>query len=160
MNVTVKSLANGTELLFQPMREENLPFVVAIEKAVHYSPWSIKNFQDSLRSSDQCWTISIDHKIVGYGIVSCAGGDAELLNIALDHHWRRHGFARALLLHLIELVKLQAETLFLEVRQSNDAAIALYQSLEFNEVGVRPNYYPDKKGREDALIFAKSLSET
>jgi ribosomal-protein-alanine N-acetyltransferase len=48
-------------------------------------------------------------------------------------------------------------TVFLEVRPSNTAALTLYDKLEFNQIGTRRDYYPAKIGREDAVILAKSL---
>ena len=50
-----------------------------------------------------------------------------------------------------------AQRVFLEVRPSNAAAIALYHAEGFNEIGRRPRYYPAKGGREDALVMAKEL---
>ena len=51
----------------------------------------------------------------------------------------------------------RAERVFLEVRPSNTAAIALYDSAGFNEIGKRPNYYPGPRGREDAIVMAMEL---
>jgi ribosomal-protein-alanine N-acetyltransferase len=56
--------------------------------------------------------------------------------------------------------KLEADTVLLEVRASNQPAITLYHVFGFNEIGVRRNYYPGTTGREDALIFAKVLFKT
>ena len=65
----------------------------------------------------------------------------------------------ALLEHLIdELEKRGVATLWLEVRASNAAAIALYESLGFNEATIRRNYYPTTDGREDAIIMALPIS--
>ena len=50
-----------------------------------------------------------------------------------------------------------SDRIFLEVRPSNPAAIALYHDEGFNEIGRRPNYYPAKKGREDAIVMAREL---
>jgi ribosomal-protein-alanine N-acetyltransferase len=49
------------------------------------------------------------------------------------------------------------ETCFLEVRQSNFAAIRLYLNAGFNEVGIRKGYYPAEFGRENAMVMAKTL---
>ncbi|SQB26002.1 ribosomal-protein-alanine N-acetyltransferase [Citrobacter koseri] len=69
------------------------------------------------------------------------------------------GWGEELLEHLIdELEKRGVLTLWLEVRASNAAAIALYESLGFNEATVRRNYYPTADGREDAIIMALPIS--
>ncbi len=66
---------------------------------------------------------------------------------------------RALLEHVIdEVEKLGVVTLWLEVRASNVAAIALYESVGFNEATIRRNYYPTADGREDAIIMALPIS--
>ena len=74
---------------------------------------------------------------------------ATLFNIAVDPDYQRQGLGRALLEHLIdELEKRGVATLWLEVRASNAAAIALYESLGFNGATIRRNYYPTTDGRE------------
>ena len=85
--------------------------------------------------------------------------EATLFNIAVDPDYQRQGLGRALLEHLIdELEKRGVATLWLEVRASNAAAIALYESLGFNEATIRRNYYPTTDGREDAIIMALPIS--
>ena len=60
--------------------------------------------------------------------------------------------------HLIKFAKGdKVASIFLEVRPSNTAAIALYNGLGFNEIGIRKDYYPGQDGREDALMLAKEL---
>ena len=83
---------------------------------------------------------------------------ATLFNIAVDPDYQRQDWERALE-HLIdELEKRGVATLWLEVRASNAAAIALYESLGFNEATIRRNYYPTTDGREDAIIMALPIS--
>ena len=68
------------------------------------------------------------------------------------------GLGRRLMRRLIDLARWhRAERVFLEVRPSNPRAIALYDQLGFNEIGRRPNYYPAKRGREDAIVMAMEL---
>ena len=68
------------------------------------------------------------------------------------------GLSRQLLDHLLELaISLQAQTVFLEVRLSNQRALRLYASVGFCEVGLRRGYYPASKGREDGWGLAKEL---
>ncbi len=97
--------------------------------------------------------------VAGYGVMSLVVGEAHLLNICVAPEWQRQGYGRLLLEHFMELARERgAGQMFLEVRLSNDPAIALYRGGGFNEVGMRKNYYPGEHGREDALILAKDLS--
>ena len=59
--------------------------------------------------------------------------------------------------HLIQVARGRAETVFLEVRPSNTWAIALYEDMGFNEIGIRKGYYPAENGREDAIMLALQL---
>jgi len=144
-------------LSFRLMGVNDLGSVLLIENEAHSHPWSRQNFQDSLQAGHECWVAEFEKQITAYAIASCGGGDAELLNIAVARSMRREGIGRTLLEFVITQVESNSETLFLEVRSSNASAIELYHNLGFNEVGVRSNYYPGKKHREDALILAKPL---
>jgi ribosomal-protein-alanine N-acetyltransferase len=76
--------------------------------------------------------------------------------VAKDHQGCGHG--KRLMQRLIDLARWhRAERIFLEVRPSNERAIKLYDQLGFNEIGKRPNYYPAKRGREDAIVMALEL---
>ena len=93
--------------------------------------------------------------MAAFAITQVVLDEATLFNIAVDPAWQRKGLGRQLLEHLIgELEKRGVLTLWLEVRASNTAAIALYESLGFNEATIRRNYYPTAQGREDAIIMA------
>ena len=75
-----------------------------------------------------------------------------------DRHRQGEGLGRALVVHLLERAQsLQAGSVFLEVRPSNMVAYKLYESVGFNEIGVRRDYYPAFVGREDALVLAREL---
>ena len=102
--------------------------------------------------------LKCNDNIVAYAITSTAADEAELLNIVVAPNEQRKGLGRLLLNHMTGMFDDSIHTLFLEVRASNIGAIALYHSLDFNEVGIRPNYYPSQHGREDAIIMAQSLS--
>lgn len=145
----------------------DIPQLRLIEQDSHISPWSDSHFQSSIQSSHHCFVLS--HKesdgrnnkdsIVAYCIISTAADEAELLNITVAKNVRRRGLARVLIEFLCQYVDPHIENLFLEVRESNHSALSLYESLDFHVLGQRPNYYPAKnaKGREDALIMAKTL---
>lgn len=140
------------------MRGSDLAAVMGIEKANYQFPWSEAIFQDCLRVNYSCWVCLDDDKIVGYSIVSIAVGEAHVLNINVHPDEQKKGIGRKMLAHLIDVArKKQAETVFLEVRPSNLGAIALYDSMGFNEIGIRKGYYPAENGREDAIMLALEL---
>ena len=98
-----------------------------------------------------------NNKLVGFVVITHAGGDAELLNIAVSPKFQRKGIGSSLLQHAINCVRGYADMLFLEVRVSNRKAIELYSKEGFFEVGHRKNYYPTVNGHEDALLMASQL---
>lgn len=140
------------------MTYEDLPTVLAIEQRSVAYPWSGHIFRDCMSAGYGCFVQQQGREILGYLVVSCAAGEGTILNICVDPDWRRHGIASHLIAVAVERAEvMQAENLFLEVRPSNTAAIALYERHGFHEVGRRPDYYPAASGREDALIMARVI---
>jgi ribosomal-protein-alanine N-acetyltransferase len=134
--------------------------VMPIENAAHTHPWSRNLIEKSVAGKHECWVLECEGLIVGHGIISAAGGQADLLTIAIDPAQQGKGLGRQLLEHIeLRAEALGADTLFLEVRESNTAAIKLYETAGFNELGRRNNYYPAANGgKEDALKMALPLS--
>ncbi|MGE0080388.1 MAG: ribosomal protein S18-alanine N-acetyltransferase [Thiohalomonadaceae bacterium] len=146
------------DALIRPMREEDVAAIIAVEERAYYSPWTETIFRDCLRVGYSCWVLEREAVILGYGVLSAAVGEAHLLNLCVAPEHQGQGHGRRLLTHFIDVARgHRAEAMFLEVRPSNRAAIALYESTGFNQVGSRRDYYPAPKGREDALIFALAL---
>ncbi len=140
------------------MRDSDLATVMRIELRAYDYPWTYGIFQDCLRYGYCCWVFERDNCVDGYGVMSIAAGEAHILNLSVRPEARRHGLGRKILSFLIDLARRHdADTVLLEVRPSNRAAIGLYHQLGFNEVGTRRNYYPAENGREDAMILAKTL---
>jgi len=142
------------------MQETDLPQVVAIEAAAYPFPWSIGVFRDCLRASYGCWVLvdDEDHRIIGYAVLSAAAEEAHLLNVCVTPEEQHQGHGRRLVLRMLDAARWhRAERVFLEVRPSNPAALALYQSLGFVEIGRRPRYYPAHNGREDAIVMGREL---
>jgi len=143
---------------FRPMRPVDLVPVVAIEQAAYPFPWSDGIFRDCLRVGYCCWVVEQESAVIGYGIMQVVARESHILNLCVHPAYHRQGFGRALLARLLDLARdHRADTVLLEVRPTNEAAIALYTRVGFNEVGVRRSYYPGHKGKEDALILARSL---
>jgi len=143
---------------FRPMQDTDLVEIMEIERRSYPHPWTRQIFNDCLRAGYCCWVCEQQGVIEGYGVTSIAAGESHLLNLCVRPESQQQGIGRKLLLHLISLARRQnAEMMFLEVRPSNRAARVLYESMGFNELGSRREYYPADKGREDALILARVL---
>lgn len=142
------------------MLDSDVDAVMEIEEQVYPHGWTAGIFHDCLRVRYSCWVMELGEQLVGYGILSSGGGEAHILNIAIDPHFQGQGLGRSLLRFLLETARHHgADTVFLEVRPSNRTALSLYDSLGFNQVGMRRGYYPSGKGREDAIIMALSLED-
>ena len=142
----------------RPMILQDLPKVLAIENSAYEFPWSIGIFSDCLRVGYPCWVYEVDEEILGYTVTSIATDECHILNLCVLPDSQGQGIGRTLLEGVLDTARrFEAKQVFLEVRPSNKVAIQLYRSFGFNEVGKRRKYYPAKKGREDAIIFAKSL---
>lgn len=132
--------------------------ICAIEQMANPFPWSLRQFQDSFAIGDFGWGLERGGLLIGFILFSHVIDEATLLNIVIHPQWRRHGFARELLLYgLRELTRRGATRCLLEVRVSNFGAIELYSSLGFEVDGKRRDYYPAHDGREDALLMSRSL---
>ena len=140
------------------MQRADLLDVVAIEKAAYRFPWGEDIFRDCFKANYHCWVCELSGEVLGYAIMSMAVGEAHLLNLCVSPQEQKQGIGRKLLEHVIAIAKTHADTMFLEVRPTNAAAIILYESAGFNESGLRKGYYPAESGREDALMFALELS--
>ena len=140
---------------FRHMEEGDLAAVLAIEQQAYEFPWTRGIFRDCLRIGYHCYVVTGEEGVVGYGILSIGAGESHILNLCIHPQRRRCGLGGALLRFLMEEArKARVDCILLEVRPSNEGAIRLYQSLGFNEIGLRKGYYPARKGREDALVFA------
>lgn len=142
------------------MRKVDLARVMEIETKNYTFPWSEDIFKDCFSVlSYSCWVCEdAEEKVVAYAILSVAAGEAHILNISVDPKTQGLGVGRKMMEHLIEIASKNADTLFLEVRPSNAKAQALYESLGFNEIGMRKDYYPaENNTREDAIMLALEL---
>ena len=146
------------KFFIRPMREEDLQAVLAVEESAYDFPWSEGIFKDCLHVGYCCWVLDYDGMIVAHGVMTIAAGESHVLNICVHKDYQKMGFGRRLLEYLLNLaLERDVHMTFLEVRPSNFAAIKLYLDMGFDEIGTRRNYYPAKMGREDALIFARTV---
>jgi len=155
MSAVIKSRSDG----LTPMLISDLDEVMAIETAVYPFPWSRGIFADCIKVAYSCWVYRERGELLGYCVMALGPGEAHILTLCVHPDFQRRGVARMIMKFMLRLArKWQAKTMYLEVRPSNEAAIALYHSLNFSEVGRRPNYYPaENDSREDALIMTLPL---
>jgi ribosomal-protein-alanine N-acetyltransferase len=171
---SLKSDTQGvSELSFLPMTTADLDAVLAIESISHIHPWTQGNFLDSLAAGHWAYCVRpqledavrgsyLDPDILwAYCILFPAVDELHLLNITVSPKLRRLGIG-AKMMHAIEGVAAQQQMprIILEVRLSNINALQLYQTLGYEQIGLRKNYYPGDaiSGlREDAWVFAKSI---
>jgi ribosomal-protein-alanine N-acetyltransferase len=143
---------------FRAMTPFDVPAVGAVERAAYPYPWSEGIFRDCLRVGYLCRVAERAGAVVAYGIVAMGAGEAHILNVCVATGLRGRGIGRRMMMLLLERsAQAGMRDVFLEVRPSNPHAIALYQSLGFNEVGRRRGYYQAEVGREDALVLKLSL---
>ncbi len=135
------------------MHELDIPVVAAIEKAAYQFPWSEGIFRDCLRVGYVCRIIDVAGDVGGYGIMSVGAGEAHILNVCVRDEYRSRGFARKMMLYLLERARgAGMSEAFLEVRPSNVAAA------RFEQVGIRRGYYQAAVGREDAAVLRRVLT--
>lgn len=155
----MSAILKSTGGQFRPIREDDLPEIMDIERRAYPYPWTQGILRDCIRVGYSCWLYEVESVIHAYGVMSVAAGEAHILNLCVRPESQGQGLGGRMLKQLISLASRQgADTLLLEVRPSNLAALKLYQGLGFNEVGSRKNYYPAEQGREDALILALALN--
>lgn len=150
------------ELTWRPLREGDLAYVAALEAQIHAAPWSQRNFRDAIAAGYAAWVAEREGRIVAYGVLMLGAGEAQILNISVVPDARRQGLGRTLLRRFVDDARhFGAEQVFLEVRVSNEAAIALYRSERFVPVARRRAYYPSRtpdEPREDALVMRLELA--
>lgn len=142
----------------RPAAEQDVPAIMAIEKAAHFHPWPESVLRRYLARPGSVQVLEQQGRVLAYAVNTLVAGEAELLMIAVAPTEQGRGYGRMLMEHLQQqLEEQQAEQWFLDVRASNAAAIGLYESLGFCQAGCRPGYYPTASGTEDALLYCMDL---
>ena len=139
-------------MLIRRMTMEDIPSVVEIEQQCFSLPWSEKSFEDSLTREDTIFLVCEEKEITGYMGLYISFDEASVTNVAVSPTCRKKGYGEALVLAAKEAAKeAGAESIFLEVRVSNEAATSLYKKQGFEELGIRKNFYEHPV--EDAIIM-------
>lgn len=155
-------MTSNLDTIITTIESSDLNNLMQIETRAYPHPWTRSTMQDCLNSGYPAYKIDHEQKIIAYGFISIAVGEAHLLNLAVDPLFQNQGYGRKLLGYLLTIAEMQAaREMFLEVRISNITARKLYELMGFNEIAVRKNYYPSTNNtREDAIIMAKTLNES
>ncbi len=147
-------------VIIRDMSHEDLPRVYAIDEQFYGTPWSINSFRHELGNRDAILKVATyNEQVVGCICIRTLLDVTHVLKITVVHKFRRKGIGRLLLqIAIQELKHVKPETveLTLEVRESNQAAIDLYEKSGFTKTGIRRGYY--KRPDEDALIMGMKLS--
>jgi len=158
MAIAPELLESTRDAHIRPMTELDVTDVVTIERGSYQFPWSEGIFRDCLRVGYVCRVVTIGKQVVGYGVMSVGAGEAHILNLCVGAAYRSRGLGKRLLEYLLERgAAAGMGEAFLEVRPSNAAAIRLYLSLGFEQVGTRRGYYQAVGGREDAAVLKLPL---
>ncbi|MCA0187994.1 MAG: ribosomal protein S18-alanine N-acetyltransferase [Proteobacteria bacterium] len=152
--------AAPVEVSFEPMQREDLEWVASQDKVLYPFPWTTGNFADSMEAGYSCWRMSEGGVSVGYAVLMMVIDEAHILNISVTRACQGRGLGRRLLDHLARVAwQAGARQLLLEVRPSNAAALALYETRGFAVIGRRKGYYPTPGGREDAIVMRLTLED-
>lgn len=144
-------------IVLREMQQSDVEGVMVIEYEVVEFPWTPSIFSDCIKVGYSCWVLDDSSEIVGYGLLSMSGMEAHILNICIKGARQRQGLGLRMMKHMVdEARKLNADSVFLEVRVSNHGAFRLYKGLGFKVIGRRKDYYPAHDGREDALVLEYS----
>ena len=138
----------------------DLAEVSVVEGQAYEFPWTRGNFIDSLAAGYLARQLrGAEGRLLGYFIAMRGVDEMHLLNLTVAPVHQGRGHARRLLDELVLLCRAQrADRLWLEVRQSNERARALYLHYGFRHIGVRRGYYPALHGkREDASVMSLEI---
>jgi ribosomal-protein-alanine N-acetyltransferase len=138
-----------------PMTGEHVSAIAELEAVCFSDPWSENSVASELENPLSLWLVAVEgDAVVGYVGSQTVMGETDMMNVAVHPDYRRRGIAKGLIEALIQSLKERdSRCLTLEVRVSNEPAIALYTDFGFAEAGRRRNYYRNPK--EDALILRK-----
>ena len=132
--------------------------ILEIERASMSAPWSRASFIEAIESDHAFVILAMyDGEMAGYAVFYLTVPEAELPDIVISEEYRGLGIGRALLEHSLEELRADGvEKLFLEVRKSNTPARQLYESLEFEQIGIRKYFYSDPV--EDAICMSYEMA--
>jgi ribosomal-protein-alanine N-acetyltransferase len=147
------------EARFEPLTPQRLDAVLPVEQQAYPNPWTRGNFSDALQAGYLGQLLLAGDTLLGYFVAMKGVDEVHLLNFTVAPEFQRQGWARVMLDALATWSRGQgAQWLWLEVRESNARAIAVYERHGYRRVGLRKNYYPAQDGqREHAVVMSLRL---
>lgn len=149
------------EIIIRQAKLYDVPALARIERDSFDSPWSAAEITKDVASDDGSIYVAValfGDERAGYADMRIIKGESQIYNIAVAPEFRKQGIGECLLSHMVKKSEeLGLSVITLEVREGNEAAMALYEKMGFKKVGTRPGYY--EKGAEDAVLMDKALGE-
>ena len=136
--------------------KEHISQMAQIEKLCFSDPWSESSLEKLLAENYICFVAIVDGEVAAYISMYFVFDEGNIINVATHPNYRRRGLARELIRAISKHSQdIDVTQLYLEVRESNESAIALYSSEGWEEIGKRKNFYSHPK--EDAVLMKKDL---
>ena len=146
----------GQAITLTPLEERHILALAHLELVCFSEPWSERSLREELTNPlARVWVAEQEGKTVGYAGMRCVVGEGYVNNVAVFPEYRRQGIGRALVEKLIAQAQRECAFLSLEVRASNEAALAVYYELGFEVQGIRRDFYI--MPTEDAVIMTKDF---
>lgn len=145
------------------MKDSDIENVYSIETNVHIAPWSKDILRDCVLVGYDCRVLEINNGdssiLAGYIISRISNNSCHILNLCIAKPLQSKGLGRKLLQTVLYSLSkyTQTESVILEVRPSNSAALHLYETIGFEKVEIKKDYYKDKNSVEDAILLKKLL---
>lgn len=141
------------DIIIEEMRERHIEKIASLEKECFSSPWSENALREELSNGFARFFAAVcDGEVCGYIGAHNILGEIYMTNIAVSEKYRCKGIGEKLLQKLISVCENeQADFITLEVRESNSAALNLYEKTGFKAVGKRKAFYENP--REDAVLM-------
>ena len=145
------------EIRYYNLEYDDIEQISEMERRFFSAPWSPASIGHYADAGNTIFIVArSEKKVVGYAALFCAADEGNLVSIGVEETHREMGIASELLDILYEQARNRGVfSINLEVRQSNEAAISLYEKEGFKAVGRRPGFYREPK--EDALLYIKEI---
>ncbi|BAK46167.1 MAG: ribosomal protein S18-alanine N-acetyltransferase [Lachnospiraceae bacterium] len=147
------------EVILRGMRESDAAQAAELEAACFSMPWSEQGFLEGMRSENTIFCAAeAEGRLAGYCGLYTAADEGEITNVAVREDFRRRGIGRMLIREIQkQAARRGIRSIYLEVRESNTAAQAVYEKTGFSVCGCRKNFY--RNPREDARVMCCCLEE-